>query len=153
KTISYFLITTAFAAVIGLTLVNVIKPGKQIPQEEQEQLLAQYKEEAGKKLEKKEGDEGFGINTFVKIVPRYPLKAFVDNEMLAVIFTAIVVGIAITRMPPDRAKLLVDLLEGINFIADFILRLAMWLAPFAVFCLIFSTTAVLGYKVLVALAA
>jgi DAACS family dicarboxylate/amino acid:cation (Na+ or H+) symporter len=153
KTISYFLVTTACAAAIGLTLVNAINPGNQIPQEKKDELTAQYKEEAGKKLEKKEGDEGFGINTFVKIVPRYPLKALVENDMLAVIFTAIIVGIALTRMQPGRATLMIELLEGVNFIADFILRLAMTIAPYAVFCLIFSTTAALGYKVLVALAA
>jgi DAACS family dicarboxylate/amino acid:cation (Na+ or H+) symporter len=48
---------------------------------------------------------------------------------------------------------MIDLLEGVNFIADFILRMAMTIAPYAVFCLIFSTTAALGYKVLVALGA
>lgn len=153
KTLAYFLVTTACAAAIGLSLVNAIKPGNQIPPEKKADLLAQYEKEAGKKLEKKEGDEGFGINTFVKIVPRYPLKALVENDMLAVIFTAIIVGVALTKMQPDRAKLMIDLLEGVNFIADFILRLAMRIAPFAVFCLIFSTTAALGYTVLVALAA
>lgn len=153
KTISYFLITTACAAVIGLSLVNAIRPGDQIPEDKKKELLAEYAKDADKKLEKKEGDEGFGVNTFVKIVPRYPLKSFVENDMLAVIFTAIVVGIALTRMPTERAKLMIELLEGINFIADFILRLAMTIAPYAVFCLIFSTTAALGYKVLIALAA
>jgi DAACS family dicarboxylate/amino acid:cation (Na+ or H+) symporter len=153
KTLAYFLVTTACAAVIGLSLVNAIRPGDQIPAEKKQELLSQYGKEAGKKLEKKEGEEGFGINTFVNIIPRYPLKALVNNDMLAVIFTAIIIGIALTRMPTDRAKLMIELLEGVNFIADFILRLAMRIAPYAVFCLIFSTTAALGYKVLGALAA
>jgi DAACS family dicarboxylate/amino acid:cation (Na+ or H+) symporter len=150
KTLAYFLVTTACAAAIGLSLVNAIRPGDRIPAEKKSELFDQYKTEAGTKLENK---EPFGINTFVKIVPRYPLKALVDNDMLAVIFTALVVGIALTRMPADRAKLMIDLLEGVNFIADFILRMAMTIAPYAVFCLIFSTTAALGYQVLVALAA
>ena len=150
KTVAYFLVTTACAAAIGLTLVNAIRPGDRVPPEQKERLKVKYADEAGKKLEKK--DE-FGINTFVKIVPRYPLKAFVENDMLAVIFSAIIVGIALTRMPADRAKLLIDILEGVNAIADFILRLAMSIAPYAVFCLIFSTTAELGYEILVALAA
>ncbi len=153
KTITYFLVTTACAAAIGLSLVNAIRPGDQIPDEKKKELLAEYQKEADKKLEKKEGDEGFGINTFVNIVPRKPLEAFVKQDMLAIIFTALIVGIALTRMPPDRAKLMIELLEGINFIADFILRLAMRIAPYAVFCLIFSTTAALGYQVLIALAA
>ena len=150
KTVAYFLVTTACAAAIGLSLVNAVRPGDRVPPEQKEKLKAKYADEAGEHLEKK--DE-FGINTFVKIVPRHPLKSFVGNDMLAVIFTAIIVGIALTRMPPDRAKQLIDLLEGVNFIADFILRLAMSIAPYAVFCLIFSTTAELGYEILVALAA
>jgi DAACS family dicarboxylate/amino acid:cation (Na+ or H+) symporter len=153
KTLAYFFVTTACAAVIGLTLVNAIKPGDRIPAEKKQELQSQYEKEAGKKLEKKEGEESFGINTFVNIVPRYPLKSLVNNDMLSVIFTAIIVGIALTRMSADRAKLMIELLEGVNFIADFILRLAMRIAPYAVFCLIFSTTAALGYKVLIALAA
>jgi DAACS family dicarboxylate/amino acid:cation (Na+ or H+) symporter len=153
KTITYFLVTTAFAAAIGLTLVNVISPGNQIPPEKKQELLAEYQKEADKKLDKKDGDDGFGISTLVNIVPRNPLDAFVKKDMLAVIFTALIVGIALTRMQHDRAKHMIELLEGINFVADFILRLAMSLAPYAVFCLIFSTTAALGYKVLIALGA
>ena len=150
KTISYFLVTTAFAAVIGLTLVNAIQPGKQLPQEQQQKLLTKYADEAGKKLEQK---DKLGIDTFVNIVPKNPLEAFAKMDMLAVIFTSLIVGIAVSRMEKDRAKVLTALFEGINAIADFILRLAMSLAPYAVFCLIFSTTAELGYQVLVALGA
>jgi DAACS family dicarboxylate/amino acid:cation (Na+ or H+) symporter len=149
KTVTYFIVTTACAAAIGLSLVNAIRPGDQIPEDKKKELLAEYEKEAGQKLEKNE----FGINTFVNVVPRNPLEAFLKKDMLAVIFSALVVGIALTRMPTERAKLMIDLLEGVNFIADFILRLAMRIAPYAVFCLIFSTTAALGYKVLVALGA
>jgi dicarboxylate/amino acid:cation (Na+ or H+) symporter, DAACS family len=63
------------------------------------------------------------------------------------------VGIALTRIEPGTARTIVDLLEGVNQIADFILRLAMQIAPYAVFALIFSTTAELGYQVLIALGA
>ncbi len=149
KTISYFLITTACAAAIGLTLVNVIQPGHQLPAEQRKQLLDKHAAEAGKKLETSE----FGIDTFVNIVPRNPLEAFAKKDMLAVIFSALIVGIALTRIDPEKAKAILDLLEGVNQIADFILRLAMAMAPYAVFCLIFSTTAELGYEILVALAA
>jgi DAACS family dicarboxylate/amino acid:cation (Na+ or H+) symporter len=152
KTLAYFLITTACAAAIGLSLVNAVRPGDRIPEGKKKELLAAYEKEAGKKLEKK-GDDEFGINTLVKVVPRYPLKALVENDMLAVIFTALVVGVALTRMPPGRAAPMIELLEGVNFIADFILRMAMTIAPYAVFCLIFTTTAQLGYQVLFALAA
>src|SRR5262245_45461492 len=38
KTITYFLVTTACAAVIGLTMVNVVRPGDQLPPEQKEKL-------------------------------------------------------------------------------------------------------------------
>jgi DAACS family dicarboxylate/amino acid:cation (Na+ or H+) symporter len=149
KTLVYFLITTACAAAIGLTLVNAVRPGDRVPPEQKQQLLGKYAEQAGE-AEKK---ASFGVNTFVNIVPRNPLEAFAKKDMLAVIFTALIVGIALTRIDPDKARLLTDLLEGVNQITDFIIRLAMAIAPYAVFCLIFSTTAELGYRVLVALGA
>src|SRR4029078_10693823 len=81
------------------------------------------------------------------------LEAFVKKDMLAVIFSALVVGIALTRIAPVTARTIIHLLEGVNQIADYILRLAMRIAPYAVFALIFSTTAELGYQVLIALGA
>src|SRR4051812_24392382 len=150
KTLAYFLITTACAAAIGLTLVNAVQPGHRLPPEQRDQLKEKYAAEAGKKVEQK---TEFGVQTFVNVVPRNPLEAFLHKDMLAVIFTALVVGIALTRMDPDKARLITDLLEGVNLIADFILRLAMAIAPYAVFCLIFATTADLGFRILVALGA
>ena len=147
KTLAYFLVTTACAAAIGLTLVNAIRPGDQLPAEQKERMRATAE------ASKPEKAAEFGIQTFVNVVPRNPLKAFAEKDMLAVIFTALVVGIALTRMDAHHAKPLIDLLEGINLIADFILRMAMAIAPYAVFCLIFSTTAELGYQILVALGA
>ena len=147
KTLAYFLITTACAAAIGLSLVNAIRPGDQLPAEQKATMRATA--ETGKPEKTAE----FGIQTFVNVVPRNPIKAFAEKDMLAVIFTALVVGIALTRIDPDKAKVIIDFLEGVNQITDFILRLAMALAPYAVFCLIFSTTAELGYQILVALGA
>ncbi len=150
KTFGYFMITTSFAAIIGLTAVNLIQPGKQLPPEQREELMNYYAKEAGEKLEKQ---ADFGVQTFVNVVARNPLKAFVEKDMLAVIFTAILVGIGLTQIDPPKAKLVTDLMEAINQITDFIIRLAMMMAPVAVFALIFSTTALFGYKLLVALGA
>jgi DAACS family dicarboxylate/amino acid:cation (Na+ or H+) symporter len=150
KTLLYFLITTAIAAAIGLSAVNLIRPGDRLPAEQKDQLMAYYQKEAGEKLEKK---PEFGVQTVVNIVPRNPLKAAVDKDMLAVIFTALLVGVALTRIDPEKSRLIIDVLEGVNQVTDFIIRLAMALAPYAVFALIFSTTALFGYQLLVALGA
>ena len=150
KTFAYFIVTTAFAAVIGLTLVNVLRPGDQVPEAQQKELLGHYAKEAKGKLDAK---SDFGIDTFVNIVPKNPLKAFTDKDMLAVIFTAVLVGIALTQIDPTRAAVIIHFLEGVNQITEFVIGLAMKLAPIGVFALIFSTTALFGYKLLIALGA
>ncbi len=150
KTFAYFIVTTAFAAAIGLYLVNAVRPGDRMPPKQREEMLAHYAKEAKGKLDAK---SDFGIDTFVNIVPKNPLKAFAEKDMLAVIFTAILVGIALTQIDPTRAVVLIHFLEGVNQITEFVIGLAMRLAPVGVFALIFSTTALFGYKLLLALGA
>ncbi len=149
KTLAYFIITTAFAALIGLSLVNAVKPGHQLPREKREELMAYYDKEAKEKTAVTE----FGINTLVNVVPRNPLKSFAEKDMLAIIFTAFLVGIALTQIDPARARPIIEFLEGVNLVTDFIIRLAMRIAPVAVACLIFSTTALFGVDLLLALGA
>lgn len=150
KTVGYFLVTTLFAAAIGLTLVNVVRPGDRLPAEQKDRLMAEYGKEAGEKLEKK---TPFGVETFVNVVPKNPLEAFLKKDMLAVIFTSILVGVALTQIDRDKAARIVELLEGVNQVTEFVIRLAMRIAPVGVFMLIFSTTALFGYQLLLALLA
>jgi dicarboxylate/amino acid:cation (Na+ or H+) symporter, DAACS family len=150
KTIGYFLVTTFFAAAIGLTLVNVVQPGKRLPPDEQKGLMDEFSKETGKKLETR---PPFGVETFVNAVPKNPLEAFVKKDMLAVIFTSILVGIALTQIDPAKAARIVELLEGVNQVTEWMIRLAMRIAPIGVFMLIFSTTALFGYQLLLALLA
>jgi DAACS family dicarboxylate/amino acid:cation (Na+ or H+) symporter len=152
KLFSYMLITTACAAAIGLTLVNTVRPGHFVPEAQRDKLLANYEKEATERIAASKKKD-FGVSTFVNIVPANPFLAIVEKDMLAIIFTALIVGIAITRIEESKAKSLIELLEGVNQIADFIIRLAMRIAPYGVFCLIFSTTALFGYELLIALAA
>ncbi|MBN9517907.1 dicarboxylate/amino acid:cation symporter [bacterium] len=151
KTVGYFLVTTACAAAIGLTLVNAVRPGD-YARDQKDGLMAQFGKEAQGRIETAKKKE-FGAQWVVDIVPANPLKAMVDKEMLAIIFTALLVGFAVARLDPHSAKVLTDVLEGVNRVAEQVIRWAMALAPYAVFCLIFSTTSLFGYKLLVALGA
>jgi DAACS family dicarboxylate/amino acid:cation (Na+ or H+) symporter len=152
RMLAYVFVTTACAAAIGLTLVNAVRPGHFVPETQRDSLLAEFAKEANEKIASSKKKE-FGVSTFVNIVPANPFLAMVDKDMLAIIFTALLVGIALTRIETEKAKAILNLLEGINQIADFVIRLAMRIAPYGVFCLLFSTTALFGYKLLIALAA
>lgn len=152
KTLAYFLITTACAAVIGLTLVNVIQPGAAAGGDLRDGLMKEYGKEAEEKLATAKKKE-FGVQTFVNIVPANPFQAFVEKDMLAIVFTGLLIGFALTKIETHRATQLIGLLEGVNQVTEVIIRWAMALAPYAVFALLFSTTAKLGYELLYALGA
>jgi dicarboxylate/amino acid:cation (Na+ or H+) symporter, DAACS family len=147
KVFSYFFVVTALAVVIGLGLVNTVRPGVGFSPEVQAQLMASYGGQAQKAQEQAASDTGFGVNTFVNIVPRNPIDAAAKTDMLAVIFFALVFGIALTLIPNEKAEPVRRLLDGIGEAIIKIVGFAMQLAPFAVAALIFSTTARFGWGV------
>jgi len=146
KTLGYFVLTMTIATGIGLFLVNTLRPGDYVSQEGRQQLAEQYKGELKQKQEKA---EGFGVHTFVNIVPRNPLEAAAKYppDMLAIIFFALVFGAALTRINQEHAALLMRGLEGLNEVMVFIIGLAMRLAPFGVFAFLFRVSSTLGMDV------
>ncbi|HXG64600.1 MAG TPA: dicarboxylate/amino acid:cation symporter, partial [Blastocatellia bacterium] len=148
KVAAYFLLVTALAVTIGLALVNTVRPGVGFSPEVQAQLMEAYGGEAQKKQEQAASEQGFGINTFVNIVPRNPIAAAASTDMLAVIFFALIFGIALTLIPREKSEPVQRVLDGLNEAIIKIVGMAMQIAPAAVACLIFSTTARFGWGVL-----
>jgi len=141
KTFAYFLVTMACAVAIGLVLVNVVRPGVGLPEETRQQLEKDFQATASERL----GKAGtFGVSTFVEMIPRNPLQAMANTDMLAVIVFALLVGLGITRLPAEQSASLLGLLEGIAQVMVTIIGFALAFAPVGVFALIFSTTAKLG---------
>jgi len=146
KTVAYFVGSTAIAATVGLVLVNVMRPGEGIDPVVREQLLATYRSQAegmGANLEGK-----FGINTFVNIVPRNPVQAAANLDMLAIIFVALVFGTALTQLPAEKAKPMMQVLDALGEVVIKVIGFAMKLAPYGVFGLIFFTTSRFGWDLL-----
>lgn len=154
RTMLYFLMVTAIAVTIGLVLVNTIRPGDYLPAETKDQLMAQYGKEASEKMGAAErASTEFGIQTLVNIVPRNPLAVVArpNPDMLALIFVALMAGIALTLIVQDKAQPVIRLLEGVNEISVKIINIAMKLAPYGVAALIFSVTSRFGFDLIVAL--
>ncbi len=147
KTMIYFVTTMTCAVMIGLTLVNTIKPGDGLPEDLKASLMEKFAGDAAKKT----GPTNFGVQTFVDIVPRNPLKAMVEMDMLAVICFALLIGIGLTKINKTHCATAVTLLEAINDLMVIIISWAMKLAPYGVFSLIFAVTARFGYSFLASL--
>jgi DAACS family dicarboxylate/amino acid:cation (Na+ or H+) symporter len=151
KTLLIFLGTTTIAVVVGLTLVNVIRPGEALDPSVRTQLLAEYAAQAGETVAASQ--QGlFGIHTFVNIVPRNPVAAAANGDMLGLIFFSLMFGIALTLLSKEVSGPVLRLLEGINQAVMVIIGFAMRLAPVGVAALIFSVTAKFGFEVLQSLA-
>ncbi|MEZ4588436.1 MAG: dicarboxylate/amino acid:cation symporter [Gemmatimonadales bacterium] len=147
KTLLFFLGTTAHAVTIGLTISNLVRPGDGLDPAVQQALMQDFAQQASERVAASEAT-GFGINTFVNIVPRNPVAAASNGDMLGLIFFSLVFGIALTLIATERAQPVVRLLEGISDAVVVIIGFAMKLAPIGVAGLIFSVTAKFGWDLL-----
>jgi dicarboxylate/amino acid:cation (Na+ or H+) symporter, DAACS family len=147
KTIGFFVLTTALAVTLGLILVNLVHPGTGLDPAIREGLLQRYSAQAADRVTASQ-NTGFGIDTFVGIVPRNFIGAAANGDMLGIIFFTIVFGIALTRLPKHLADPVLKLLEGVAQAVIEIIGFAMKLAPFGVAGLIFVVTATFGWEVL-----
>jgi Na+/H+-dicarboxylate symporter len=151
KTIGLFVFTTGLAVLLGLTLVNIVEPGAGLDPTLRAQLLAEYSGAASEQISRSETN-GFGIQTFINIIPRNIIQAMANGDMLAVIFFTLMFGIALTQLPESLSGPVLKVLEGIAQAVIIIIGFAMRLAPFGVAGLIFSVTAKFGFDVLQSLA-
>jgi dicarboxylate/amino acid:cation (Na+ or H+) symporter, DAACS family len=147
KAIAYFLVTTAIAATIGLIAVNIVRPGASLDEAVRTRLLDTYAKDASSKVEAA-ATSNFGVETIVNFVPRNPVKAMVDLDLLALIFFAFVFGMALTMIATERARPVVSFLEGVNDVVIKIVEFAMRLAPYGVTALIFGVTSRFGFDLL-----
>lgn len=145
-TLSTFFLLTATATALGLAAVNVIRPGAGLDPAVTARLMDAYRGQAQGAMGLAEG--ALGVNTFVAMVPRNPVSAAANGEMLAVIVFALFLGIGLTLISRERAEPLLRVLDSVAHVMIAIIGVVMIVAPVAVFALIFSVTARFGFDVL-----
>jgi dicarboxylate/amino acid:cation (Na+ or H+) symporter, DAACS family len=145
-TLLAFLLLTTIAASLGLIAVNAVKPGAGLDPEVASRLMSAYRGQTPNAMGLAEG--GFGIDTLVRMVPRNPVAAAANGEMLAVIVFALLLGIGMTMISPGKSAPLLKVLDSVAAVMMAIIDLVMRFAPYAVFALIFSVTARFGFEVL-----
>ncbi len=151
KTLGFFLVSTALSVTVGLTMVQIFRPGTRITPEVRTQLLDTYAGDAAARMQVSE-QSTFGIQTLVNIVTRNPIKSAVDLDLLGIIFFGIVFGAALTLIAAERGKLMISVLQALNDIVLKIVDMAMALAPYGVAGLIFGVTSRFGLSLLAPLA-
>ncbi len=142
-----FLMLTALSTALGLLVMNTLHPGESLDPAIRTQLMETYRGQAQEAMGLSEGK--FGIDLLVKIIPRNPVQAAANGDMLAVIFFSLMIGVGLTMLSPERAEPMVKFLESLGQIVIAIIELVMKVAPVGVFCLIFSVTARFGFDLLI----
>jgi DAACS family dicarboxylate/amino acid:cation (Na+ or H+) symporter/aerobic C4-dicarboxylate transport protein len=124
KALIYFEIVSTLALVIGLVVVNVLKPGAGMnidPATLDTKSLAAYTSAA------KQHD---AVSFFMDIIPSSVVDAFVKGNMLQVILFSVLFGLALAHLP-NRGKMIVDVIDSILHGLFGIVRMIMRLAPLA----------------------
>jgi DAACS family dicarboxylate/amino acid:cation (Na+ or H+) symporter len=149
KTLLYTVVASTLSVAIGLVLVNVIGPGRGLAIST---ALASQQSAAVQGIESSAAAAKPLSQIVVELVPRNPLDSAVkalDGEMLPFMVFALIFGVALSLIARGRAgdHVLVGVLEQIFAVCMKIVDLAMTLAPFAVFAIIFNTAFRFGYEV------
>lgn len=134
-TITVFLITTAIAVIIGLLLSNIFKPGVGIVVG-----TGTYEAKEFPSL----------VDTIVGIFPSNILDAFLNANMLQIIFVAIIIGIGIVKVNP-KGKAFHGFIEDLFEVMSIITKGVMVLTPIGILGLMIPTIAQNGLSVLLPL--
>lgn len=138
RTIGLYLLTTLTAVTIGLTIVNVIKPGNTLSDETRTELLTSYATDAAAKQSVAAAQKEAGpLQALVDLVPSNIFAAMQDNgNMLQVIFFAIFFGVGLVLIPNKKAKPVKDFFDALNEVILKLIDLIMIAAPYGVFALL-----------------
>ena len=138
RTILFYLVTTAFAVTLALALGYLLKPGIGLDLGAVEQIETTINEKTPL------------VQILYEMVPRNPISAMAEGNMLQIIVFAIITGIGLSVLG-DKVKLILQIFEQLNELVMKMVGFVMLFAPLGVFGLIARTFATVGYAALVPL--
>lgn len=133
KIIVFYLLTTALAVTVAITVATVVRPGVGLDMssiETGETTVAENVSVA---------------DTILNIIPENPIGALADGTMLQIILFALLIGVLLAKMG-ERTELIANLFNQCNELMMEMTNLVMNLAPVGVFCMIAKTFANLGFE-------
>ncbi len=153
RTFLYYAATTTLAVVVGLVLVNIMKPG--VGMEIAEQAAdpdggeVPSAADAGQETPDDLSDSEVPsvVTIIMDIVPANLFAAMAHDKVLSVIFFSLLLGVAISSVG-EIGRPLVGLFEAFNAVMMKITDWIMRLAPYGVFALMAHTIGTMGLSVI-----
>lgn len=151
KTLMYTVIASTFSVLIGIGLVDFFQPGKGFKVDTS--VFEKAKGNVEIITQNANNSKSFA-QSIVEIIPKNPLDAAVralDGEMLALMFCALFFGFAFylyqKHTPEVKELKILQILEEVFNASLKIVELAMKLAPYAVFAIVFNTAFKFGLEI------
>jgi Na+/H+-dicarboxylate symporter len=133
RTFLYYAATTILAVLVGLVLVNLIRPGTGIKVEQT--------------VDTSERQTPSVVSIVEDIVPENLFAAMTQDKVLSIIFFSLLLGVAISSVG-EKGRGLAAIFESFNAVMMKITGWIMRLAPFGVFALMAHTVGTLGLGVM-----
>ncbi len=145
KTVSYYLITSLLAILVGLAVINATQPG--VVDGEPARDLIGLTESAQDVTAKVEG-KGAGdiVEIFLRMVPTNVVAAAAEGQMLGLIFFGLVFGFFLMRLKPPFRDSQYNFWQGLFQIMMAMTDWVMKFAPIGVFALVAKVTAATGFE-------
>ena len=153
RTLLFTVVLSTIAVLIGLTLVNLFRPGDGVDPALARTLLAQNAGGAAG-IVGTAAEQPAGVAAFLDIVPNNVFAAAADNKVLPVMFFSLIfgIGLVLARGAPGT-EALKNTLEGLFNVAMTLINLVIRFAPIAVAALMFNLAALFGWDLLLRLGA
>lgn len=146
KTLVYTVVVSTIAVAIGITAVNLLRPGDGFSDEVRQQLTSGAKERGGALVSAQAPK--VGLDLLIGIIPDNPIKAIANGDYLAWMFFALMVGIGLLITRTEAARKFEAGLQGMYDVTMSLVELVISFAPYGVAALLFTLTAQLGAEVL-----
>ena len=144
KTILYYMVTSLFAILIGLLLVNLVTPGV-IDGQPAKELIGLTGDTAD--ITAKVSGKGAGdiAEVFLRMIPTNIVSAAANGQMLGLIFFSLVFGYFMTRIEHPNAETIYRFWDSVYQIMMLITEWIMKFAPIGVFALVAKVVASTGF--------
>lgn len=145
RIMTFYVVSTLVAILIGQALIMTIQPGHGVPREVVAEAQAQFADQVDTFKSSGEAQNGALWPGLIEtIIPKNVIAAMSNADMLALIFIAIISGVAVTRLPSGKANLLLAPAEAIMDVSIVLVGWIMKAAPFAVAALVASAISFFG---------
>ena len=131
KAFGLFMLTTALAITLAISVASLIGPGKDfdLNQSHKTEFVAPEAPPLSQVI--------------IDLIPKNPIAAYADGNMLQIIFFTILFGVCIL-MIGERGKPISDMAERLNEVMMEVVNVVMHVAPYGVFALMAKTFSVQG---------